>query len=78
MRILSARITRARRDRMSGRVEAIVALTVLRAGKPVHAVIRTSAPARASGAATLRARLLGAAKLRFAAHPAQRGAHRAA
>jgi hypothetical protein len=63
---------------MTCRVEAIVALTVLWEGKPVQAFIRTSAPARASGAATLRARLLGAAKLTFAADPARCAPRRAA
>ncbi|MGB3317268.1 MAG: hypothetical protein WBB85_23010 [Albidovulum sp.] len=78
MRILSARISRARRDRMTSRVEAIVALTVLWDGERVQAFIRTSAPARASGAATLRARLLGAAKLSFAVDPSRCAPRRAA
>ena len=78
MRILSARISRARRNRATDRVEAIVALTVLWEGEPVHALVRSSAPARAPGAATLRARLLGAAKLSFAADPAQCAPRRAA
>ncbi len=71
MRILSARISRARRDRPSDRVEAIVALTVLWDGQRVHRLVRAAAPARAPGAAPLRARLLGAAKLAFAADPAR-------
>jgi hypothetical protein len=70
MRILSARIHRARRDRASGTVSAVVALTALRGGTPVRAFVAVSVPARSAGAAALRARLLGAAKLGFAARSA--------
>ncbi|MEZ5776724.1 MAG: hypothetical protein R3E44_00030 [Paracoccaceae bacterium] len=71
MRILSARVTRARRDRADNRVAAIVALTVLRNGATLNATVRVTAPARAPGAASLRDRLLGAAKLSFASDPVQ-------
>ncbi|WP_413874027.1 hypothetical protein [Albidovulum sp.] len=67
MRILSARIHSARRDRASGTVSAVVALTALRGGTPVRAFVAVSVPARSAGAAALRTRLLGAAKLGFAA-----------
>lgn len=78
MRILSARIARARRDRRTGRVEALVALTVLWGDGPVRAFVPISAPARAPGGALLRDRLLGAAKLSFAADPARCAPRRAA
>ncbi len=68
MRILSARIHRARRDRPSDRVSAVVTLTGLRGSAPVRALIPVSVPARSAGAAPLRERLLGAAKLSFAVH----------
>lgn len=69
VRILSARIHRARRDRAAGTVAAVVALTALRGGTPVRAFVAVSVPARSAGAAPLRNRLLGAAKLAFAARP---------
>lgn len=78
MRVLSARIAHARRDRRTGRVEAVVALTVLLNDDRLSAFVRISAPARAPGAASLRARLLGAAKLAFAADPRGRASRRAA
>lgn len=69
MRILSARIHRARRDRASGMVSVIVALTALRSDRLVRAFITVSVPGRPAGAAPLRDRVLGAAKLAFAARP---------
>ncbi len=67
MRILSARIHRARRDREAGRVLAVVALTVLRDGTAIRALVPVAVAARPAGAAPLRDRLLGAAKLSLAA-----------
>lgn len=78
MRVLSARITRARRDRMSDRVDAIVALTIVRNDQVIRAKVRVSSPARDYGGATLRARLLAAAKLAFASDPARCTTRRAA
>ncbi|OYX45162.1 MAG: hypothetical protein B7Z02_02650 [Rhodobacterales bacterium 32-67-9] len=78
MRILSARIARAHRDRRKGRVEAEVALTVLWGAGPVRIFVATSAPCRAPGAAPLRDRLLGAAKLSLAFDPARHVQRRAA
>ena len=73
MRILSARISRARRlGRDSGLVEAVV--TLLAIGQddavPRQAHLRVCAPVRAPGAAPLRARLLASAKLMAATRPA--------
>jgi hypothetical protein len=69
MRVLSARILRPRRNRDTGRVEAVVAMTVLPPGHalPLQVRLGVSAPARAAGGATLRHRLLAAAKLAWAA-----------
>lgn len=78
MRILSARIAHARRDRRSGRVDAEVALTVLWGAGPMRVFVTTSAPCRAPGAAPLRDRLLGAAKLSIAFDPARHVHRRAA
>jgi hypothetical protein len=78
MRVLSARITRARRNRIANRVDAIVALMVVRNDHVVRAMVRVSSPARDSGGATLRARLLAAAKLAFASDPASCTNRRAA
>ncbi|AMY71352.1 hypothetical protein [Frigidibacter mobilis] len=65
MRILSARVLRARRLRDLGRVEAMVMLLVKPGDRaaPYEARVLTSAPARAPGAAPLRERLLASAKL---------------
>lgn len=65
MRILSARVLRARRLRDFGRVEAVVMLLVKAEGQPVPYETRvlTSAPDRAPGAASLRDRLVASAKL---------------
>lgn len=70
MRILSARVLRARRLRDLGHVEAMVMLLVKPEGQaqPYEARILTSAPARAPGAAPLRDRLLASAKLLHAIH----------
>lgn len=70
MRILSARVLRARHLRELGRVEAMVMLLVKPEGQgqPYEARILTSAPARAPGAAPLRDRLLASAKLLHALH----------
>lgn len=80
MRILSARVIRARRLRDYGRVEAVVLLLVKAEGQPVpyEARILTSAPARAPGAAPLRDRLLASAKLLHAMEPRQNARRRAA
>lgn len=77
MRILSARIVRARRLRAFGEVEALVALLILREGetRPYLAEITASVPARAPGGAPLRERLLASAKL---AHAAGRSGSRSA
>ncbi len=76
MRILSARITRARRVRATGRVEAIVALTVDAGGGHVRAHLHIAARAAAPGAPPLRERLLAAAKLKFAVENMRRPAPR--
>ncbi len=71
MRILSARVLRARRDRAIARVEAIVTLTALAldALSPETVHIAVSAPATAEDAPPLRQRLIAAAKLTHAAAP---------
>ena len=53
MRILSARVSRATRNRQTGRVEAIVVLLVEHPGLTDPQIVRqlVSAPARAPGAA---------------------------
>ena len=58
MRVLSARIARVRRNRAINRVEALVALAVLRDGATIRALVPISVPADAAGAAPLRDRLL--------------------
>ncbi len=70
MRILSARVLRARHLKDLGRVEAMVMLLVKPEGQaaPYEARVLTSAPARAPGAAPLRDRLLASAKLLHAIH----------
>lgn len=78
MRILSARIHRANRDRVSGRVTALVTLTALCGSGPIRAFIPVTVPARSAGAAPLRERLLGIAKLGFAAHAVRMNAAKAA
>lgn len=78
MRILSARILRARRIRHAGRVEALVSLSVQGGGGCTRVLIPVSAPARAPGAAPLRERLLAAAKLAHAADRLGGNARRAA
>lgn len=71
MRILSARVLRARRDRTTSRVEAVVALTALAldALSPETIQVAISAPAAAPDAPPLRQRLIAAAKLAYAATP---------
>ena len=71
MRILSARVLRARRDPSTARVEAVVAMTTLAldAFSPETVHIAVSAPAVAPGAPPLRQRLIAAAKLTHAATP---------
>lgn len=71
MRILSARIVRARLDRDTKRVEAVVALTAMRDGTGLPDMVRiaVSAPAHAPGSAPLRERLTAAAKLTYATTP---------
>jgi hypothetical protein len=71
MRILSARVLRARRDRTTSRVEAVVALTALAldALSPETVHVAISAPAAAPDAPPLRQRLIAAAKLTHAAAP---------
>lgn len=71
MRILTARVLRARRDRANSRVEAIVALTTLTedAETPETMRILVTAPGNAPGAPSLRQRLIAAAKLTHAATP---------
>lgn len=66
MRVLSARIHRARRDPATGMVSAMVGLTALRGDEPVRAFVAVTVLGRSPGAAPLRDRLLGAAKLAFA------------
>ncbi|MFN6951642.1 MAG: hypothetical protein ACK4NE_03490 [Albidovulum sp.] len=77
MRILSARIHRARRDRSSGMVSAVVALTAVCDQLPVRAFVTVCVPGRPVGAAPLRDRVLGAAKLAFAGGAAARTARAA-
>jgi hypothetical protein len=71
MRILSARVVRARRDRPADRVEALVLLSVedLSGLRATH-LVPVSVPARADGAPGLRHRLTAAARLSFALSPA--------
>ncbi|PKP72951.1 MAG: hypothetical protein CVT84_16050 [Alphaproteobacteria bacterium HGW-Alphaproteobacteria-6] len=72
MRILSSRVSRARRlGDGADRVEAVVTLLAIdRDGaQPRQLHLRISAAARAPGAAPLRARLLAAAKLMVATRP---------
>ncbi|MFZ5710483.1 MAG: hypothetical protein ACOY4T_12510 [Pseudomonadota bacterium] len=71
MRILSARVTRARRNSGTSRAEAVVALLVADPDGSVPVAVRlaVSAPLRAPGAAPLRDRLIAAAKLTYAATP---------
>jgi hypothetical protein len=80
MRILSARITRARRDRSFGEVEAMVTLIVLPSEEAgIERVdVAVSSPARAPGAAPLRDRLLAQAKLGYATGRIGRRARQAA
>ncbi|MCB2116605.1 MAG: hypothetical protein KDE00_09980 [Rhodobacteraceae bacterium] len=78
MRILSARIQRARRIRLDGRVEALVALTVDADGGVIHPRVLVAAPSTAPGAPPLRERLLAAAKLAFAMQPRSGARARAA
>ena len=68
MRILSARITRVRRHRAHGEVEAMVTLVILPtdAAQVDRVEVAVSSPARAPGAAPLRERLLAQAKLSYA------------
>ena len=68
MRILSARITRVRRHRSHGEVEALVTLVVLPSDSAgIERVdVAVSSPATAVGAAPLRDRLLAQAKLSYA------------
>ncbi|WP_343080711.1 hypothetical protein [Ostreiculturibacter nitratireducens] len=72
MRILSARITRARHLRTDGAVEAMVTLLVLRddGGEPYLTDLTAVVPDRAPEGASLRERILASAKL---AHAAGRG-----
>ena len=78
MRILSARVIRARRNRDTARAEAVVALLIREVdGLPDTFVrIGVSAPLLAPGAAPLRDRLIAAAKLTYAATPRQMRAQR--
>ncbi|MDH5531023.1 MAG: hypothetical protein OEY05_13395 [Paracoccaceae bacterium] len=71
MRILSTRVSHARHDRATNRVDAIVTLLIRdAAGLGDYQVqVRTSAPAHAPGAAALRDRLAASAKLIFATRP---------
>lgn len=78
MRVLSARVAHARRDRRVDVVHALVALTVQCRNETVYTMIPIAAPARACGAAPLRERLLGAAKLSFATLPQFTSRRRAA
>lgn len=72
MRILSARISRARRlGGDASLVEAVVTLLAIGGddAQPRQIHLRIAAPARAPGAAPLRARLLASAKLMAATRP---------
>ncbi len=72
MRILSARLLHARRNRLTGRVEAVVSLCArFDADLPDDMVrVAVSAPAATEpGAAPLRERLVAAAKLTYATSP---------
>lgn len=72
MRILSARISRARRlGRHTDLVEAVVTLLAIDhdGAQPRQLHLRISAAARAPGAAPLRTRLLASAKLMAATRP---------
>lgn len=77
MRILSARIHRVRRDRETGTVSAVVALTALRDRQSIRAFVAVAVAARPIGAAPLRDRVLGAAKLAFVREPRPREARAA-
>jgi len=72
MRILSSRVSRARRlGGGTDRVEAVVTLLAIGhdGAQPRQLHLRISAAARAPGAAPLRARLLATAKLMVATRP---------
>lgn len=71
MRILSARVSHARHDRATGKVDAIVTLLIREPSRrdDYQVAVRTSALAHAPGAATLRDRLAASAKLIFATRP---------
>lgn len=73
MRILSARVARARRLPDFGRIEAVVSLLVKSDGIPVPYEVRvlTSVPARTEGGAGLRERLVASAKILHAMRPEQ-------
>lgn len=77
MRILSARVVRAHRDRGCEMISALVVLLVLRedAAGPERVEARVAVPAFAPDGAPLRERLLASAKL---AHAAARAGRRAA
>lgn len=73
MRILSARASDIRVDRLRHRVEAVISLRLdLGGGKFSEARIPTCAPISSSGGAPLKARLIASAKLILALshHPA--------
>ena len=78
MRVLSARVIRARRNSDTQRAEAVVALLMREEDAPSDVFVRVSvsAPLRAPGAAPLRDRLIAAAKLTYAATPRQMRAQR--
>ena len=77
MRILSVSVHKARRDRATGMVSAVVALTALRDDRPLRVFIAVTVPGRPVGAAPLRDRVLGAAKLAFAGMSTQQKARAA-
>ena len=67
MRILSARITGVRVNRILRRIDAVVVLRVGQTGGiDLHCRVPTSAPITAPGAAPLKTRLIASAKLIFA------------
>jgi hypothetical protein len=78
MRVLSARVIRARRNSTTQRAEAVVGLLMREddALSDVFVRITVSAPLHAPGAAPLRDRLIAAAKLTYAATPRPMRAHR--
>ncbi len=71
MRVLSARVLRARRNRALAQVEAVIALLIEDSvgAAPYLVRVAIAAPIAGTGAAALRQRLYAGAKLRFFTAP---------